>query len=119
MSSMVRFMFLFRGGAVVNSSLSDEQRQAQIGKWGAWTSALKTNGHLLAGGYPLQAASQLIRGADVPPGDPQAPNGAELVTGNLVVQAGSLEHALLLARGCPILDVNGSVEVRQILERPL
>ncbi len=118
MSGVARFMFLFRGGAATNPTLSDVRRQAQIGKWHAWTNELRTGGHLLVGGYPLEVSSQLIRGASARRVEAHTPDAGELVTGNLVVQADSLPDALTLAQGCPILDVGGSVEVRQILERP-
>jgi len=40
------------------------------------------------------------------------------VSGILVVEAASLDEAATLARGCPILDLDGSVEVRPVLLVP-
>jgi hypothetical protein len=41
----------------------------------------------------------------------------DLITGNLVVEASSLDEATELAHGCPIFEFDGSVEIRPILER--
>jgi hypothetical protein len=119
MSDTVRFMFLFRGGAVTKPLLSAEVRQEQLNKWSIWTNELRAKNHLAPGGYPLQAASKLIRGPAQSQIEEGVQDGIELVTGNLVVQASSMDQALTLARGCPILDFGGSVEVRQVLERPI
>lgn len=35
--------------------------------------------------------------------------------GNLIVKAQSMQEAVTLAKGCPILDLGGTVEVRSIL----
>ena len=38
----------------------------------------------------------------------------DLVNGYIQVDADDIEHAVELAKGCPILEVGGSVEVRPI-----
>ena len=40
----------------------------------------------------------------------------DLVGGYLYVSADSLDHATELARGCPILERDGTVEVRPIMK---
>ena len=40
----------------------------------------------------------------------------EAVGGNLVVKASSLEEAIEMAKGCPILGMGGNVEIRNILQ---
>ena len=41
----------------------------------------------------------------------------DLVTGSLIVTAGSLDDATRLAAGCPIFEFDGSVEVRPVFQR--
>jgi hypothetical protein len=41
--------------------------------------------------------------------------GKGLIVGTLTLQADSLEEAIELAKGCPVLAMGGSVEVRPIL----
>lgn len=38
----------------------------------------------------------------------------ETLGGNMIVNASSLEEATEMAKGCPILDIGGNVEVRSI-----
>jgi hypothetical protein len=35
--------------------------------------------------------------------------------GNMVVRANSLDHAVEMAKGCPILQMGGTVEVRDVV----
>lgn len=39
----------------------------------------------------------------------------QTVSGNMVVRANSLEEAVTMAKACPILQMNGTVEVRPII----
>ncbi len=114
---MPRFLLIFRGGAVVNASMLPVDRRAQVERWAAWTRELQSLGHHVPGGVPLATDGARIDGARrlVTPG---APADSELVTGTYIVSAASLQVATELAAGCPILDVDGSVEVRPVLERP-
>ena len=38
----------------------------------------------------------------------------DLVNGYIVIEARDLDHAVVLAKGCPIFDDGGAVEVRPI-----
>jgi hypothetical protein len=42
-------------------------------------------------------------------------DGKGLIVGTLTLEADSLEEAIELAKGCPVLAMGGSVEVRPIL----
>ena len=44
--------------------------------------------------------------------------GAELVGGYVILPANDLAHATELSKGCPILEVEGTIEVRPIAEMP-
>ena len=41
--------------------------------------------------------------------------GKGLIVGTLTLKASSLDHALELVKGCPVLAIGGQVEVRPIL----
>jgi hypothetical protein len=41
-------------------------------------------------------------------------SGEQIVAGYMIIEAQDLERALELAKGCPILEAGGSVEVRPI-----
>ena len=114
---MAKFMLIFRGGAVVNEALSPAERKAQVGKWGEWSKALATSGNYLPGGAPLGVEGVVLRRAEREVSE-GFPADSHLVTGTYFLDAPSLAAAAELAKGCPILDLDGSVEVRPLLERP-
>lgn len=111
-------MLLFRGGAVVRRDLSAGDRKAQVQKWGAWARELQAGGHYFPGGFPLDTTGKMLRGSERAVSDGPHAGEDDLVTGNFVLDAASLQAATDLAKGCPILDVDGTVEVRPILDRP-
>jgi hypothetical protein len=43
--------------------------------------------------------------------------GSDTVGGYIIVEADSYEEAVEIAKGCPILDNNGRVEIREIVPR--
>lgn len=49
------------------------------------------------------------------PGFYQDSTTKELVSGNMIIKSDSLEEASELAKGCPILTLGGSVEVRNLI----
>ncbi len=40
------------------------------------------------------------------------------ITGHTVIQAESIEQAVTLAKGCPFLAINGTLEVAEVVEMP-
>ena len=107
------FLYIFRGGAEWNQ-MSPEEMQRNMDAWFAWMDDLKRKGHFQAG-EPLQEGGKVLRGKNgqsVTDG-PYA-EGKEEVGGYLLVTAADLDEATDLAKGCPIFQNNGSVEVRQI-----
>lgn len=112
---MSKFMYVFRGGAFVQSELSPEELQKHLGKWGAWIGELAKNGHHV-GGDSVQNGGKVVRGANKVVTDGPYAELKDLVTGNLVIEANSLDHATELAQGCPIYLFEGSVEIRPIAD---
>jgi hypothetical protein len=111
---MAKFMFIFRGGGYATPGLlSPSELQAHLAKWNAWTDGLLAAGRLAAG-HPLEypITGKTVRGKDKVVTDGPYAESKDLVSGVLLVDAASLEDAAELARGCPILDYDGSVEVR-------
>ena len=40
------------------------------------------------------------------------------MSGFTIIEADSMEAALLIAKGCPFLDIGGSLEVSELVEMP-
>src|SRR5262245_2411171 len=107
------FLYIFRGGADPNQ-MSAEDMQRNMDAWFAWMNDLRKKGHLQAG-EPLQDGGKVLKGKggrSVTDG-PYA-EGKEEVGGYLLVSATDLNEAADLAKGCPIFENDGSVEVRAI-----
>ena len=113
---MAEFMYVFRGGAFVQQGLSPAELGAHLQKWTTWVGELAKSG-VHQGGHAVQGAGKTIRGTRQTVTDGPYAEAKDLVTGNLVVLAASIEEATRLASGCPIFEFDGSVEVRPILER--
>ncbi len=114
---MPKFLYVFRGGARVTPGLSPTELQAHLKKWTDWVTELTKAGKHVPGGYPVDSAGKTLRGRERTMTDGPYAESKDLVIGNLVVEAASLEEAARLAEGCPVLEYDGSVEVRPILER--
>lgn len=117
---MRKFMFLFRGGGYATPGLlSPTELQAHLAKWHEWTNSLLAAGRL-AGAQALEhpPTGKTLRGRDRLVTDGPYAESKDLVSGTLVVEAASLEEAAELARGCPIFEHDGSVEVRPLLVPP-
>jgi hypothetical protein len=117
---MAKFMFIFRGGGYATpGSLSPTELQQHLAKWNAWTNSLLEAGRL-QGAHPLThpPTGKTVRGRDREVTDGPYAESKDLVSGTLIVEAGSLDDAAELSRGCPILELDGSVEIRPVLIPP-
>jgi hypothetical protein len=108
---MEKFIFLFRGG--MDQNLSNEAMQASMQKWNTWMGELGKKGLLLAG-EPLEAPGKVLSGTKKTLTDGPFAEAKEVVGGYLVVNAATLDQATEIAKGCPIFEAGGSVEIRQV-----
>jgi hypothetical protein len=116
---MAKFMYVFRGGGYAGGTLSPSELQQHLAKWNDWAQGLRAAGRLAAEqplSYP--PTGKTVRGREKIVTDGPYAESKDLVSGILVVEAASLDEAAELARGCPILDLDGSVEVRSALVVP-
>ena len=108
---MSEFTYLFRGR---DRSASPEQMQRTMEKWVAWFKDLGAKGHLKDPGHPLEASGKVVKGKQKTVNDGPYAEAKDVVGGYIVIEAKDLAHATELSKGCPVLDVGGSVEVRPI-----
>ena len=113
---MDRFVFVFRGGAVVHKELAPGELGAHLQKWMVWLGELEKKGQADAKGTRLQGSGKTIRGTSRAVTDGPFAEAKDLVTGTLVINAQTLEAATEIAMGCPIYEYDGSVEVRPVFE---
>jgi len=110
---MSEYLYIFRGGLDMSKTSANE-KQAQMAKWTTWIKALAEKG-ISKGGNPLDATGKVLSGKSKSVHDGPFAEAKDVVGGYLLVNAKSLDEATEHARGCPILDEGGSVEVRTIL----
>lgn len=107
-------MFLFRN-AGENANLSPEEIQGSMQKWFAWIDELKAK-NIYKSGEPLTPVGKVVKGADALVTDGPFAESKEIIGGFFIISANSLEEAAELAKGCPDLPGNGSVEVREVMK---
>ncbi len=108
---MSEFTFLYRGR---DSNTSPEQMQRAMEKWREWFKELSTKGHVKDIGHPLERAGKVVKGKQKTVTDGPFAEAKDVVGGFTLIEAKDLEQATELSKGCPILEVDGSVEVRPI-----
>ena len=108
---MSEFTFLFRGR---QASASPEQMQKQMEKWMAWFKVLGAQGAIKDPGHPLEPTGKVIRGEQKIVSDGPYAEAKDIIGGYTLIEANDLAHAVEISKGCPILDVGGSVEVRPV-----
>ena len=110
---MNEFVFLYRGG---ETGRSPERAQQMMQKWMAWFKELADNGHVKDRGQPLERAGKLVNGKRKAVTDGPFAEAKDVVGGYTLILAKDLNEAAELSKGCPILDVDGQVEVRPVMK---
>ena len=114
---MEKFMLIFKGGFYEERNLSPEESQVRMQKWYKWVQDLTDQGKyvsgepLLRGGKILSANQNKIVMTDGP-----FPEAKELVGGFFIINARDINEASEIAKSYPDFDLEGSVEVRQVMK---
>ena len=109
------FLLLFRGG-LNPADMTPEQQEATMHNWMAWMKGLKKSKQLTLG-HPLQDGGKSLSG---PKGKNVAPltETPESIGGFLFIKAKNLAEATKIAKGCPIFNNGGTVELRAMEQMP-
>jgi len=114
---MEKYLLLFRNSTASEESyqtMSPEEMQANLDQWNKWIGGIAAQGKLV-GGEALKNSGKVINGSKNVVTDGPYVESKELVSGYLMVQVENQEEAISLSTGCPIYDIEGSVEVRPIM----
>ena len=110
---MRQFKLIFRHNFNPSYQPTVEEMEVEGQKWGQWIGSLAQNGqfvgtnHLGYSGKVLKSDGSLINSIYM--------NGAEVLAGDMVINAQDFNEALVLAKGSPILEVGGNVEIRDLI----
>ena len=112
---MSKFMYLFRGNPATYQSMSPEQMQQNLKNWMDWKDNLEKNGHINLLGERLDGTGKVVRGKTKSVIDGPYVEVKDFVQGYMLVEAKDMDQAVELAKGCPILNIEGTVEIRPFL----
>lgn len=110
---MDKYMLILFEDQSMYETFSPEEMQKEIEVHQRWIEEL---GDHFAGGEPLEHEARSVKGSAKVTMDGPYIESKELVSGYYFLMAESLEQATDLAKGCPVLRLGGSVEVRKIME---
>lgn len=92
---------------------SPEEMQANMKLWMDWIGGIAAQNKLSDRGNRLASSGKVVHPDNVIADGPYT-EIKECIIGYSLVKAASLEEAVELARGCPVLGMGGNVEVREI-----
>jgi hypothetical protein len=98
---MANYVFAYSGGRGV--ATNEAERNAQYARWGQWFAELGSA--VIDGGAATGTAKT------VGPGGSLSDGGSRGLSGYSIVSADSLDAAVELAKGCPVLEIGGAVDV--------
>jgi len=110
---MEKYMFIFIGGDV--SHLSPEAQQAQMQKWFAWVEKLQKEQRYVSGEALLPGGKKISGSKKVVTDGPFA-EAKEAVGGYFVIQAKDMNEATAIAKDYPDFDLDGTVEIREVIK---
>lgn len=114
---MEKFMLIFHSPysqEMAYMEQSPEAMQAEIQKWNNWIGSLLAKGKMLGTDALAPSGKTVTKGGSIITDGPFT-EGKEIVGGYMLLQADSLDEAVELAKGCPMFDMDGTVEVRPII----
>lgn len=112
---MKEFMMVFIGTSYEDLGLSPEQLQERMGKWFAWGQKMEQQG-ILKGGEALQSTIKRVSGPDRIESDGPFAESKELIGGYYTVEAKSFDEVVKIAQDYPDYDLDGTVEIREIMK---
>ena len=105
---MPRFLITYLGG---DPPSSPEEGQRNFARYQEWLSSL--------GDAAVSPANPLKDTHTVNPDGTVSPGGTTSMSGFTIIESESMEAALSITQRCPFLDVNGSLEVSELIPMPM
>lgn len=111
---MNEFMMIFRNEYNTSFKPSPEQIQANIKLWQDWIGGIAAQGKFVSTNQ-LGFEGKTLKPNNVITDGPYA-EVKEILGGYIIVKAETIDEALKLAHGCPILQIGGHVEIRNVMK---
>ncbi len=110
---MKQFKFIFRYDFNPNYQPTAAEIESEGQKWGQWIGSLAQNGQFVNTDQLGYSGKVLM--SDGSYLDSMHMSGSEVLAGDMVINAKDFDEALLLAKGSPILEIGGNVEIRDLI----
>ncbi len=104
---MPQYFITYLGG---DKPSNPEEGEQHMSKYRAWLSSLGDSA--ISPANPLKDTSTVNSDGTITAGSTTS------MSGFTIIEADSMESALLIAKACPFLDVGGSLEVSELIEMP-
>jgi len=104
---MSQYIIVYLGG---EQPSSPEEGKQHMAKYMDWLSSLGDS--VVSPANPLKNTSTVNSDGSVTTG------GTTTMSGYTIIETGSLDEALSVAKKCPFLDVGGSLEVSELMQMP-
>lgn len=105
---MAKFAFAYQGGGMPETP---EEGERVMAAWGAWYQQLGSA--VVDGGAPFGASASVSPGGGSGGSTTEAPSA---LTGYTLVTAADIGAATEMAKGCPILDAGGRVDIYECID---
>ena len=102
---MAKYLFVYHGGGKPDPA----DMQKIMDAWGAWLSSM--GAAVIDGGNPVGMSSTVKSDGSLVEG-----GGANPVSGYSLIDASSLEDAHSKAKGCPLLESGGTIEIAEAFD---
>jgi uncharacterized protein YciI len=109
---MKEFVLLFRRPEMKDVYNDPQKVEAYRKKWNDWVNGFSAEVNLSSIGFGLAEEGKILKPSGLITDGPFV-ELKEKLGGLAIVKAESLDEATTLAHGCPVLDIGGSVEIRE------
>ena len=113
---MKDFLLVYRTDENTMNAMPDrspEEMQANTKRWMDWIGGLAAQNKLTDRGNRLTLSGKVVKGDHIIADGPYT-EIKECIVGYSIIKANSVEEATELVKGCPVLAMDGNVEVREI-----
>lgn len=111
---MKEFMLIFRNDFKSEFQQSPEQMQQVMTKWMDWLAKITAEGKMSDKGNRLGSEGRTVKAGTITDGP--YTEIKEIVGGYIIVKGNNIDDAVAIAGKCPILELGGSVEVRNVVD---
>ncbi|MEQ8775236.1 MAG: YciI family protein [Marinoscillum sp.] len=111
---MKTYLILLREDIQAMNSMTEEEAMAEIGMYQKWVDELTQNGNHVSS-EPLTTEGYMVSEQQVVSDGPFI-EAKDAIGGYFIIKANDDQHAIEIAKSCPLVMKGGEVELRAIME---